>query len=97
MERMLLRTAWLRSGLANSNLAGRAWKTTHAQEDRTMPNFVSLPFSRSRRLETAYWLCLIICNRKTRNIYIFKHSVFSSIDRSAHLPTYNCIGHRLLP
>ena len=27
----------------------------------------TFPFSRSRRLETANWLCLIICNRKTRN------------------------------
>ena len=31
--------------------------------------FFFFPFSRSRRLETANWLCLIICNRKTRNSY----------------------------
>ena len=65
----------------------------HVQEDRTMPNFASffLPFSRSRRLETANWLCLIICNRKTRNSYSFKLSVFSSIEqicRRANLQLY---------
>ena len=36
------------------------------------------PFSRYRRLETANWLCLIICNRKTRNGYIL--AVYSSIE-----------------
>ena len=38
------------------------------------------PFSRSRRLETAYWLCLIICKRKIRNGYSFKFTVYSSIE-----------------
>ena len=39
------------------------------QKDCTMPDFVHFfSFSRSRRLETANWLCLIICSRKTRMV-----------------------------
>ena len=57
----------------------RALKTTPVHEDHTMPDFVSFSIFKSRWLETANWLCLIICNRKTRNSYSFKFSVFSLI------------------
>ena len=65
-----------------------------------MPNFVSFffRFSRSRRLETANWLCLIICNRKIRNSYSFKLSVFSSIEcicRRANIQLYRILAPTL--
>ena len=58
---------------------------------------VKFPFSRSRRLKTANWLRLIICNRKTRNGYSFKLAVLDihQLSRSAHVPNYNCTGHNL--
>ena len=111
MEKTPLRTAWSRSGLTNSTVARRAFKIMLFQEDCIILTpfsflffsfFFFFSFSRSRRLETANRLCLIICNRKTRNIYIFKLSLFPSIDlsRSTHVLTYKCrnyVEHWLLP
>ena len=52
-------------------------------------------FSRSRRLEMFNVLCLIICNWKTRNGYSFKFKYIHQLSKSAHMPNYNCIEHRL--
>ena len=64
------------------------------QKDCTMPDFVNFfSFSRSRRLETANWLCLIISSRKTRNGYIgLNLQYMHQLNRSAHALNYNCKG-----
>ena len=82
---------------------GREGLEDYPRQGRLQCSILSIfPFSRSRGLQSANWLCLIISNRKTRNGSISSNLQYiHQLSRSAHakLQLYrtsaSTLGHEL--